>query len=88
VPLAQQTADGRGSVEEWLGGVLTQVVEAGVGAGVLTQGQADDLLAANQMTVYKPGFLERLPGLCGHQIQKFQMALQVIGSACTRYLKF
>ena len=40
------------------------------------------------MTVYKPGFLERLPGLCGHQIQKFQMALQVVGSACTRYLKF
>jgi hypothetical protein len=59
-----------------------------VGPFYALSSKADDLLAAKQMTVYKPGFLERLPGLCGHQIQKFQMALQVIGSACTRYLKF
>jgi hypothetical protein len=75
-------------------GVMAAVEAALVGAfegmvesGLLTEEQTEDFLDCDQFRAFKPGTVAQLVQICGKDTQKIRELLDVMGSACVRYIK-
>jgi len=75
-------------------GVMAAVETALVGAfegmvesGLLTEEQTEDFLGCDQFRAFKPGTVAQLVQICGKDTQKIRELLDVMGSACVRYIK-
>tara|TARA_R110002051_G_scaffold135411_1_gene208343 strand:+ start:2025 stop:2696 length:672 start_codon:yes stop_codon:yes gene_type:complete len=66
---------------------LVGAFEGMVESGLLTEEQSEDFLDCNQFRAFKPGTVAQLVQICGKDTQKIRELLDVMGSACVRYIK-
>ena len=71
------------ALERHLGAAFAELQEA----GVLDDEEVGALLKAESKTAFKPGTIDKLPLICGQNAARIEAVLEVMASACVRYIK-
>lgn len=74
-------------VMEAVEGALEKAVKKLTDSGALTEEQAGLLLDVKVKTSFKPGTMDRLAQICGHDTVKIADFMEIAGSSMTRYVK-
>lgn len=74
-------------VEKALESAIRKLTDDKDGKPILTQEVADQLLEVKVKTAFRPGTLDRLPLICGRDVNRIEQFLEIMGSSATRYVK-